>query len=381
MKIVVAPDKFKGTATADEACDALEEGIRRVLPDAEVVRVPLADGGEGTLQAALSAGATAMFATVTGPLGNAVEAHWAALRGPLGTTAVIESAIASGLALVDPTPETARTACSTGTGELILAALEHGVSEIVLGLGGSAMSDGGAGALQALGARIRDADGETVGSGGAALRTAATLDLSDLDPRLHAVRLRLAVDVDNPLTGPRGAAAVFGPQKGADAETVDVLEEGLRRWSALLESTTGRSPELPGSGAAGGLPAAFLATTGAECVEGSALVAELVDLDRLLHGADLVIVGEGSLDEQSLGGKAPIAAARRAAARGIPVAAVAGVVSVSDDILAAHGIAQLIALADLAGDAASARRDARHWLTEAGAQIAASPPAAARPVD
>lgn len=362
----MAPDKFKGTLSALAAAQAIAAGIHRVHPDAEVPLCPLADGGEGTVDAALLAGGTTRTTTVTGPLGDPVDAVWSLDdRG----VAVLESAAASGLILVDPTPETARAAHGTGIGDLIRAALDAGAREIILGLGGVAITDGGSGALVALGARVLDADGAPVPPGGSALARAATLDLGGLDPRLATVRLRLAVDVDNPLTGPTGAAAIFAPQKGADAAAVAELDSALIHWAGVLERATGVAADIPGAGAAGGFPAAFVATTAATLEPGSALVADLVGLESALDGADLLIVGEGSLDAQSLGGKAPVAAALRARARGIPVVAIAGIIetaALTPERLAAVGIGRAIALVDLAPSTSAARTDAAHWLSVAG---------------
>lgn len=372
MRIVVAPDKFKGTLSALAAARAIADGIHRVRPDAEILLCPLADGGEGTVDAALLAGGREQHATVTGPLGDPVVAVWSLDDSGV---AVLESAAASGLHLVDPSPDSARSARGDGIGELIRAALDSGAQEIILGLGGVAITDGGSGALRALGARILDAHGDPVAPGGAALAHAATLDLSGLDPRLTAVSLRLAVDVDNPLTGPAGAAAIFAPQKGADAAAVAELAAALEVWAGVLERATGIDADVPGAGAAGGLAAAFLAATPATCEPGSALVADLVGFEAALDGADLLIVGEGSLDAQSLGGKAPVAAARRAQARGIAVVAIAGIIdtiALTPERCADVGIGRAIALVDLAPSVASARADAAHWLSVAGEQALTS---------
>ncbi|GAB2757597.1 glycerate kinase [Sinomonas soli] len=369
MRILIAPDKFKGSLTAAEAADAMAEGALAVYPDAEIVRVPVADGGEGTLEAAVAAGFEERIRAVTGPLIKPVGAAWA-LRG---ATAVIETAQASGLAALgaDPDPGTAGRAHSYGAGQLIAAALDAGATEIVLGLGGSAMTDGGSGALRALGLRPLDAAGNVVPLGGAALADIASLDDSALDPRLAAATLRIAVDVRNPLIGPDGAAHVFGPQKGADLETVEALDAGLRTWAKVLAGATGRDVDVPGAGAAGGFPAGFLAFTGARLESGFDLVAELVGLDARLAGADLVITGEGSLDGQSLTGKAPIALADRARDRGIPVIAVAGRILAEPGQLAEHGIEAAGALVDLAPSPADAIAHAAQYVRRAVAELLA----------
>ncbi|WP_415855977.1 glycerate kinase [Sinomonas sp. G460-2] len=369
MRILIAPDKFKGSLTAAQAADAMAEGALSVYPDAEVTRVPIADGGEGTLEAAVAAGFEERNNAVVGPILRPVGASWA-IRG---TTAVIETAQSSGLALLDsgPTPEAAGRAHSYGAGQLIAAALDAGATEIVLGLGGSAMTDGGSGALRALGLKPLNAAGNVVPLGGAALADVVTIDASELDPRLARARFRIAVDVRNPLHGPDGAAHVFGPQKGADPETVAALDAGLSTWARVLAESTGRDVDVPGSGAAGGFPAAFLAYTGAELESGFELVADLVGLDGKLDCADLVITGEGSLDGQSLTGKAPIALADRARERGIPVVAAAGRILATAEELAEHGIEAAGALVDLAPSPAEAMAEGAAYLRRAVAELLA----------
>ena len=369
MRILIAPDKFKGSLTAAEAAEAMPEGALGVYPDAEILRAPIADGGEGTLEAAVAAGFEERIRAVTGPLIKPVGAAWALS----GTTAVIETAQASGLAALgqEPDRETAGRAHSYGAGQLIAAALDAGATEIILGLGGSAMTDGGSGALRALGLRPLDAAGNVVPLGGAHLQDIASLDASALDPRLAEATLRIAVDVRNPLTGPDGAAHVFGPQKGADPELVEALDAGLRTWARVLAEATGRDVDVPGAGAAGGFPAAFLAYTEARLESGFDLVAELVGLDSRLAVADLVITGEGSLDGQSLTGKAPIALADRARDRGIPVVAVAGRLLATPEQLAEHGIETAGALVDLAPSPAEAIAEGAQYLRRAVKELLA----------
>ncbi|GAB4097883.1 glycerate kinase [Sinomonas halotolerans] len=369
MRILIAPDKFKGSLTAAEAAEAMAEGALAVYSDAEILRAPIADGGEGTLEAAVEAGFEERIRAVTGPLIKPVGAAWA-LRGG---TAVIETAQSSGLAALgcEPDAETAGRAHSYGAGQLIAAALDAGATEIILGLGGSAMTDGGSGALRALGLRPLDASGNVVPLGGAHLVDVVSLDSSALDPRLAAVTLRIAVDVRNPLTGPDGAAHVFGPQKGADPELVEALDAGLLTWARVLAEATGRDVDVPGAGAAGGFPAAFLAYTEARLESGFDLVAELTGIDARLAEADLVITGEGSLDGQSLTGKAPIALADRARDRGIPVVAVAGRILASPEDLAAHGIETAGALVDLAPSPAEAIANGAQYVRQAVAELLA----------
>ncbi len=325
MRILIAPDKFKGSLTAAEAAAAMAEGALRVYPEAETVQFPVADGGEGTLEAAIAAGYEERLNAVVGPILAPVGAAWAIRPDAFGgATAVIETAQASGLAHMEPTPANALRAHSYGCGQLIAAALDAGATEIVLGVGGSAMSDGGSGALRALGLKPLDAAGNVVPLGGGSLGEVAAVDLGGLDPRLSAVKIRIAVDVQNPLYGPDGAAHVFGAQKGADAEAAEVLDAGLRNWASVLRQASGRDVNVPGAGAAGGFPASFLAFTDATLEGGFELVAGLTGLAEKLADADLVITGEGSLDSQSLTGKAPIALADAARGLGIPVIMVAG---------------------------------------------------------
>jgi glycerate kinase len=350
MRILIAPDKFKGSLTARQAAAAMAEGVLRVYPAAAVSEFPMADGGEGTLEAAYGAGYEKRCAIVWGPAGEPVETAWALREDRWGTiSAVIETAEASGLQCLSKSSQNALRAHSYGCGQLITAALDAGATEIAVGLGGSAMTDGGFGAISALGLRALDAEGHDVPPGGGTLREVAAVDASGLDPRLANVRLRLAVDVRNPLHGPDGAAHVFGPQKGADPAAVGLLDAGLRHWAEMLGKATGREVDIPGAGAAGGFPAAFLAFTNATLESGYELVAGMTGLTGQLSAVDLVITGEGSLDAQSLEGKAPIALARAAAARSIPVAAVAGRVLVTAEELARHGVTASAQLLDFAG--------------------------------
>ncbi|MTD13322.1 glycerate kinase [Nakamurella sp. YIM 132087] len=365
-RILVCPDKFKGTMTAPQAAAAIEAGIRRVLPEAEVHRLPVGDGGEGTVDALLAAGALPRTTTAADPLGRPVPAVWAVRDG----TAIIELAAASGLARIVPTDETARTADTFGTGELVRAALDAGATGIVLGLGGSAGTDGGTGILRALGARFSDAAGDPLPPGGAALVDLAEVDLSGLDPRLAGVPVVLCSDVQSPLLGTSGAARVFGPQKGALPGTVEVLEAGLARLAAVLHRVTGRDAAALGTGgAAGGAAAGLQVVLGATLRRGIDLVAELIGLDDRLAGADLLVVGEGSLDEQSLAGKAPVGLAARAARQGVPTVAVAGRLDVPPELLRANGIAAAAAAVELAGSPADAMAAPEQWTTAAAASL------------
>ena len=370
MRILIAPDKFKGSLTAVEAAAAIAEGALRVYPDAVATQFPIADGGEGTLEAAVAAGYEERLNAVVGPILAPLGAAWAIHKAAGGkVTAVIETAQASGLADMEPTPENALRAHSYGCGQLIAAALDAGATEIVLGLGGSAMTDGGSGALRALGLKPLDSAGNMVPLGGGSLADVVALDTSALDPRLTATTFRIAVDVRNPLYGPSGAAHVFGPQKGADQDSVERLDAGLRNWASVLRETTGRDVNVPGAGAAGGFPASFLAFTNASLEGGFALVAGLTGLAGQLDQADLVITGEGSMDAQSLTGKAPIALAEAARERGIPVIVVAGRILVTFEDLAAHGVVAAAQLLDVAAGPDDAVANAGKYLAWATTQV------------
>ena len=370
MRILIAPDKFKGSLTAAEAAAAIAEGALRVYPDAVATQFPIADGGEGTLEAAVSAGYEERINAVVGPILSPVGAAWAILKkADGGATAVIETAQASGLAQMEPTPANALRAHSYGCGQLIAAALDAGATEIVLGLGGSAMTDGGSGALRALGLRPLDSAGNVVPLGGGSLADVVALDTSGLDPRLSAASFRIAVDVRNPLYGTNGAAHVFGPQKGADEAAVEVLDAGLRNWASLLREATGRDVNVEGAGAAGGFPASFLGLANARLEGGFALVAGLTGLAGQLADADLVITGEGSMDSQSLTGKAPIALAHAARERGIPVVVVAGRILVTPEDLAANGVVAAAQLLDVAPSLEDAVEHAAKYLSRATVQL------------
>ena len=324
MKIVICPDSFKESLSASAAAQAIAEGVREVWPDADCVCLPLADGGEGTLDALVSAtGGQLLTRWVQGPLGAPVNARFAVLGD--GKTALIEMAEAAGLPLLSPAQRDPLRTSTFGVGELIAAALDLGVTRILLGLGGSATQDGGAGMLQALGARLLDAQGQPLPPGGTALRQLAQLHLDGLDPRLARVTVEVACDVDHPLCGPRGSSAVFASQKGADAAGVALLDAALAHWGAQLAQATGRQvAELPGAGAAGGMGAAALAVFAARLRPGIDWVMDALDFNAALHGADWVISGEGRADGQSAGGKVISGVARRAQAAGVPLLVLAG---------------------------------------------------------
>ncbi|MBB5122635.1 glycerate kinase [Streptomyces eurocidicus] len=345
-RVLIAADKFKGSLTAAQVAEHLTTGLRAAAgPGLHVTALPVADGGDGTVDAALAAGFERREVRVTGPLGEPVTAAYALRAG----TAVVEMAEASGLRHLRGS-FAPRTATTYGTGELLRAALDAGARTVVLGVGGSATTDGGAGALSALGARLLDATGTPVGPGGAALAGLATADLTGLDPRLRSTRLVLASDVDNPLTGPHGAAAVYGPQKGASAADVAVLDAALAHYAAVLDG--GALAGAPGAGAAGGLGYGALAGLGAAFRPGIEVMLDVLGFPAALESAGLVITGEGSLDAQTLHGKAPAGVAAAARARGVPVIAVCGRLSLSAEALRTAGFRRAYALTDLEPDPA-----------------------------
>ena len=367
MKIVVAPDKFKGSLPATQVAAAIAAGLHAGRPGAEVVTIPVADGGEGTVDAAVAAGYERVPVTAAGPAGDPVRASYARR----GEVAVVELAGVCGLARLPGGRPAPLTASSFGAGEVLRAALEAGARRIILGVGGSASIDGGAGLLQALGARVLDTSGEPVRPGGAGLREVAALDLTGLHRALYPADIILAADVDNPLTGPDGAAEVYGPQKGASPAEVAALDAGLRRWAAVVAAAVGRDwSGTPGAGAAGGVGFAALAVLGATRRPGIELVLDLAGFETALDGADLVITGEGSLDAQSLAGKTPVGVARAAARRGIAVVAVAGRSTLREAELAAAGIAAVYPLTDLEPDLERCRAEADRLLRRTGQMIA-----------
>lgn len=339
MKIVVAPDSFKESMSAADAAAAMARGVRAVLPDAECVEVPMADGGEGTTDALLAA-LGGRWRSVAGrdPLGRPIEAAY----GLSDDLAVIEVAAAVGIGLVAPADRDVPASSSLGVADLVRDALDAGASRLIVGLGGSATTDGGAGLLAGLGARWLDVDGRELAATPDGLTALDRADLSGLDPRLGAVRIDLACDVTNPLLGPEGAAAVFGPQKGATPAQVPVLDATLARIAdALVAAGLPDVRDLPGSGAAGGLGAAFLAL-GARMRRGVEVVAEAAHLEQAVAGADLVLTGEGSLDRQTLSGKTPAGVADVAARHGVPVIAFAGRLGDGADELVGHGFAAVV---------------------------------------
>ncbi|HEY8532072.1 MAG TPA: glycerate kinase [Limnochorda sp.] len=326
MRVVIAPDSFKGSLSAAGVAEALARGVRRAWPTAQVTTLPVADGGEGWVETMVRAtGGRLISCRVTGPLGEPVEAQYGLFDQDGQGVAVIEMAAASGLTLVPPERRDPRLTTTRGTGELIRDALDRGARRLLVGIGGSATNDGGAGMAQALGVRLLDEAGNDLPPGGAALARLARVDLGGLDPRLAQVEVVVACDVDNPLTGERGASAVYGPQKGATPEMVQELDAALAHYADVVEGVLGRSiRNTPGAGAAGGLGFGLMAFAGARLQRGIDLALDTLQADRHFAGASLVITGEGRVDRQTLHGKVPFGVAQRAAARGIPVVAVGG---------------------------------------------------------
>jgi glycerate 2-kinase len=369
MTVLIAPDKFKGSLTAAQVADHLATSMQvPAVPGSivigPVVALPVADGGDGTLDAALSAGFRRVPVTAEDPVGRMVETAYAERDG----VAVIEMADISGLRRLSDSELAARTASSFGTGQVIAAALDAGHKRIMVGIGGSACTDGGSGMVQALGGVLTG----VTAPGGAGLRSLTHLELGGLHPRLGEAEILIACDVDNPLLGPRGAAAVFGPQKGAGAVDVADLEAGLVSWeSAVREATGVNAATAAGAGAAGGVGYAAMAVLGARLSSGIDLVLDLIGFDALLAESTLVITGEGSLDEQTLGGKAPAGVAARAQRAGIPVIAVAGRCLLTPSQLREAGFTAAYALADLEPDPRISMANAGALLRVVGARIVA----------
>lgn len=344
MKFLLAPDSFKESLTAKEAADAMEVGLKKVFPDAKYIKVPMADGGEGTTQSLVDATRGELFyPLVTDPLGRPINAK----LGILGDadTAVIEMASSSGLGLVALKDRNPLLTTTFGTGELIKAALDKGVKTIIIGIGGSATNDGGAGMVQALGGRLLDKKGKDIGYGGGALKDIDKIDLSGLDPRIKDVKIEVACDVNNPLTGKTGAAYIFGPQKGASEEMVVTLDENLKKFSNAIKKDLNKDIEdIPGAGAAGGLGAGLMAFLDAKLYKGIDIVVKHTDLKKQMEGADFVFTGEGSIDSQTKYGKTPYGVAMVAKELNIPVVALAGIVGDDVDLLYDYGFHAFISI-------------------------------------
>jgi glycerate kinase len=372
MKIVIAPDSFKESLTALQVAHAIEAGMREVWPDATYVKVPVADGGEGTVQALIDAtGGRKVDVRVTGPLGQTVDAFYGCAGD--GSLAVIEMAAASGLEGVPPDLRDPRTATSRGTGELILAALDAGARQFVLGVGGSATNDGGAGMLQALGVRLLDGAGNDIGPGGAALAQLARIDVAGLDARVREARFRIACDVDNPLTGPRGASAVFGPQKGASPAMVAQLDAALAHFADIIRRDLGQDiAQRPGAGAGGGIAAAMVVFLNGQLRPGIEIVTEAVGLDAAVRDADLIVTGEGRIDGQTVNGKTPMGVAKVARRHGKPVVAIGGSLAQDADAVHAEGIEVVVAAVARPCSVAEALAGAEENLRRAARNLAAA---------
>ncbi|MEV6277212.1 glycerate kinase [Nocardia sp. NPDC051832] len=362
-RVVVAPDKFKGSLTARAAAAALATGLAQVRPDAEITQLPVADGGDGTVDAFVAAGWERVELTAPGPTGDPEPTAYA-MRDAI---AVVELAAVVGLVKLPGDKPDPLGASTYGLGVVIAHALARGATEIIIGLGGSASTDGGAGMLQALGARILDGDGRELALGGAALAYATELDRSGLDSHIATASFTLACDVDNPLLGPTGATAVYGPQKGATADDLPILEAALENWSRLVGPDFA---ELPGAGAAGGTGFGALAVLGARVQSGIEVILDLLGFRDLVGAATLVVTGEGSLDSQSLHGKAPIGVCSVAQAAGVPVVAAVGRTTLAIEEIHAAGFTACYALADLESDPARSMAHAAPLLQQVGERIA-----------
>lgn len=365
--VLIACDKFKGSLTAHEVIEHLEAGLHEGAPGVEVRSVIIADGGDGTLDAAEVAGFEPVPITCSGPTGEPVHTRYVRR----GDEAVVEMADACGLVRLPGGERRALDATSRGLGEVIAAALDAGVTRLVIGIGGSASTDGGAGMLSALGARFLDADGHELPPGGGALVDLASVDLSGLNPALARTAVTVACDVDNPLLGEHGAAAIFGPQKGASPEDVAHLDAGLARLSSLVAQATGKDVAgEPGAGAAGGVGWAALAILGAQMRPGIEIVLDLNEFDRIVDGARLVVTGEGSLDLQTLLGKAPAGVAQAARRAGVPIVAVCGRAMLDEAEAQEAGFERLYRLTDLEPDEQTCMRDAGPLLRRLAADVA-----------
>ena len=372
MKIVLAPDSFKGSMTASEAAAAMAEGIRRVCPGAELVLVPLADGGEGTAALLIAAtGGRRMTTVVSGPLGEPVEAAWG-LLGPNGETAVVEMAAAAGLTLVPPAARDPGRATTYGAGELLREAVQSGAKRVLVGLGGSATNDGGAGAMQALGVRFLDAAGRPLPPliGGRDLLKLARIDTAGL-LSFGGVSVTIASDVTNPLLGPTGASAIYGPQKGTSAAQVAELEAALANYAAVIQRDLGKEVALlPGAGAAGGMGAGLIAFLGAQMQSGIDLVLDLSGFDQAISGADWVWTGEGRIDAQTLHGKTTLGILRRCRAHAVPVLAFGGSVDDSAmDALSEAGLRSAFSIAPGPLTLAASQRTGKILLAQAASRV------------
>jgi glycerate 2-kinase len=369
MNIIIAPAAFKGSLSAVSAAEAIRQGVRAVLPIAEIVGLPLADGGEGTVEALVTATrGHFVSSTVTGPLGKPVEAWWGILGDDI--TAVIEIAAAAGLPLVPPELRNPLRTTTYGAGELIRAALEVGCTRIIIGLGGSATNDGGAGIAQALGAELLDEAGDPIGRGGGALAHLDKIRLDKLDPRLQKTQILLAADVSNPLYGPQGAAATYGPQKGAPPEMVEVLDKALQHYAEVIERELKLEvAQVAGSGAAGGAGAGLMVFLNARLHRGITLILETLHFEEYLQAADLVITGEGKIDTQIQYGKAIAGVGSLGRRAGVPVVALAGAIEIDGESLEEFGIQAALPCLNRPTTEAEAMANAAELVQEAAERL------------
>ena len=346
MKIVIAPQAFKGSLSALNVANAVQKGVRRIFPDAQILTCPVADGGDGTLETLVeSSGGKIMETNVTGPIGKPIAAQWGAMGD--GNTAVIEMARTSGLALLTLEERDPLNATTYGLGEIIVSALNKGFRKFIVGIGGSATNDAGAGMAQALGIKLMDREGRNLVFGGAALQNLSVIDTSSIDQRVLESNFQIACDVNNPLTGPEGASAVYGPQKGATEENVRQLDSALGVFAEVAKKDLGKDiSNLEGAGAAGGLGAGMIAFVEGHLRAGVDIVLDTVNLAEKLESADLVITGEGSIDFQTVYNKAPIGVARMAKARGIPTIGISGMLGKNYQIVHNHGIDAALSIAN-----------------------------------
>lgn len=372
MKIVIAPDSYKESLSATQVAQAIEKGFREIFPEAEYVSVPVADGGEGTVDAMITATqGIKMTSQVTGPLGIPVLADWG-MSGD-GATAFIEMAQASGLALVPPAHRNPLLTTSRGTGELILHALEQGASNIIIGIGGSATNDGGAGMVQALGARLIDNNGEEIGYGGGSLISLNHIDVAGLDARLKQCAIKVACDVTNPLVGEFGASRIFGPQKGATESMIKTLDCNLDHFASVIKSDLNVDvKDVPGAGAAGGMGAALMAFLGAELRSGIEIVTQALHLEEHIHDCTLVVTGEGRLDSQSIRGKVPVGVASVAKKYQKPVIGIAGSLTRDVEVVHQYGIDAVFSVLSSIGSLEDAFRGAADNIYRESRNIAAT---------
>ena len=369
MKVVIAPQEFKESLRGIEIARAMREGVLRVWPDAETELIPVADGGDGTLQSLVDASdGEILTATVDDPLGRPIEAVWGALGD--GQTAVIEMARSSGLVLLKPEERNPLITTTYGVGQLMTLALDDGYRHLIIGIGGSATNDGGAGMAQALGVKLIDTNGNELARGGGALSELDRIDVSGLDERLSDTTIDVACDVNNPLCGETGASAIFGPQKGADTDTVKYLDNALHRLGTLLKRDLGKEVmDVPGAGAAGGLGAGLMAFTNARLRPGADIVIDALNLDTRLDGASLVIVGEGQTDRSTIFNKAPVAVAQRAQALGIPTVAISGSLGEGYELVHEHGINAAFSILDGCMSLEDAMSETRTLVSNATEQV------------